>query len=251
MLRDALKHGRRARWCFGATEIYGNLALCLAYGDTPAPEALAICVQLRADLNDAHTIRAALGCPAALLMDMTSNAAGSASLLEEAASVLSEVGHQPAVAGLEMFRATLRERHGDTDGAARALEDAIKRFDMIGFAPLAKAAELWRSTLGDGTAEHPAASGGWDVEVLAEQAAAAAELHAGRPRTAAGHLLRAEARLDRVRGAGARIPPLLVSLRLAVRCGDAGLVERIARQAREAAQVKRDAQVAQTLGELL
>lgn len=240
LLGQALGHARRERWCFGATEIYGNLALCLAYGDTPAPAATAICGQLRAELQDAHAVRAAVGCPAALLADMAGDAAAAASLLDEGLVTLSGIGHQPGLAGLEMFRATLSERHGDQEGARQALERAVNRYDAIGFRAGARSARLWQATLDAGPAPSTRITGSWDVEVLTEQAAAATALREGRPDAAAVHVTSACDRLAGVRGAGARITPLLVSLRLAARCADAGLVERITGLACESAQVKRD-----------
>ncbi|MGW0198231.1 hypothetical protein, partial [Nonomuraea sp. NPDC003201] len=73
----------------------------------------------------------------------------------------------------------------------------------------------------------------------------------GRPDAAAEHVARAGARLDGVRGAGARITPLLVSLRLAVRCRDRGLVDRVAGLARTDAEVKRDVRALRTIGALV
>ncbi|MGW4796655.1 AAA family ATPase [Nonomuraea sp. NPDC004297] len=260
VLQEAFGHARRARWCFGATEIHGNLALCLAYGNTPAPAATAICAQLHAELADAHTVRAAVGCPAALLADMTCDPASATTLLDEGLAILSGIGHQPGLAGLDLFRATLAERHGDLDGAGRALARAIRRYDTIGFSAGARSARLWHATFAPAACpqteqEKGPAAGSWDVEVLTEQAAAADALRAGRPDVAAGHLLRAGERLDEVRGAGARITPLLVSLRLAVRCAtqDTGqeVADRIAAQARAAAQVKRDVRALRTIDELV
>ncbi len=275
VLHEAFGHARRARWCFGATEIHGNLALCLAYGNTPAPAATAICAQLHAELKDAHTVRAAVGCPAALLADMTCDSAAATSLLDEGRSILAGIGHQPGLAGLDMFRATLAERHGDHDGAGQALDRAIRRFEAIGFSAGAQSARLWHATFGgygppgarngdgppgtspldtgapDTGPSGAQSAGSWDVEVLTEQAAAAAALREGRPDAAAGHVARAGARLDGVHGAGARITPLLVSLRLAARCRDRGLVERIAGLARADAEVKRDVRALRTIDALV
>jgi hypothetical protein len=251
VLHEAFGHARRARWCFGATEIYGNLALCLAYGNTPAPAATAICMQLHAELEDAHTVRAAVGCPAALLADMTCDSAAATDLLDEGLSILAGIGHQPGLAGLDMFRATLAERHGDHDGAGQALERAIRRYDAIGFSAAAQSAGLWHATFGADRPSGTQTTGSWDVEVLTEQAAAAAALREDRPDAAIEHVVRAGARLDGVHGAGARITPLLVSLRLAVRCSERGLVERVAELARAAAEVKRDVRAMRTIDELV
>ncbi|MFI6731344.1 AAA family ATPase [Nonomuraea sp. NPDC050451] len=275
VLHEAFGHARRARWCFGATEIYGNLALCLAYGNTPAPAATAICAQLHAELKDAHTVRAAVGCPAALLADMTCDSAAATNLLDEGRSILAGIRHQPGLAGLDMFRATLAERHGDHDGAGQALDSAIRRFDAIGFSAGAQSARLWHATFGAygppgaqsgedprGAYGPPGAQNGdgpavaqgadsWDVEVLTEQAAAAAALREGRPDAAAEHVVRAGARLDGVHGAGARITPLLVSLRLAGLCRDRGLVERVADLARADAEMKRDVRALRSIDALV
>ncbi|MET7334614.1 AAA family ATPase [Nonomuraea sp. NPDC005650] len=251
VLHEAFGHARRARWCFGATEIYGNLALCLAYGNTPAPAATAICAQLHAELKDAHTVRAAVGCPAALLADMTCDSAAATDLLDEGRSILAGIGHQPGLAGLDMFRATLAERHGDHDGAGQALKRAIQRFDAIGFSAGARSARLWHATF---TADGPPvarSADSWDIDVLIEQAAAAAALREERPDAAIEHVARAGARLDGVHGAGARITPLLVSLRLAARCRDRALVERVAGLARADAEVKRDVRALRTIDALV
>ncbi|MFI6318900.1 AAA family ATPase [Nonomuraea sp. NPDC050556] len=238
VLRTALDHARRARWCFGATEIYGNLALCLAYGDTPAPAAAATCAELRTELRDAHAVRAAVGCPAALLADMTGDPVGD--LLDEGQAVLTGIGHQPGLAGLDVFRATLAERHGDSDGTGEALRRAVQRYEEIGFGAAALPARLWLTTLDTDPFAPAEVGGNWDVAVLVEQAAAAGALREGRVGDAVAHLVVACARLDGVRGAGARLTPLLVSHRLAVRTGDEALVERVADLARQAAEVKHD-----------
>jgi len=124
LLAQAHAIARTLPTCFGAAEIYGNLALCLAYGDLPAAEALRRCSTLRDELADAPILRAAVGGPTALLLQMADQDWAADSVLAESMDTLSKVGHAAGLAGVAEFRSMVAELRGLRDVPQPATDDS-------------------------------------------------------------------------------------------------------------------------------
>jgi class 3 adenylate cyclase/tetratricopeptide (TPR) repeat protein len=257
VLRQAMDHVHQAALRFGAAEIFGNLGLCLVYGDTPADEAAAGCLYLLGQpaLEEAHVIRAALSCPAAISIDMTGDTAGADRLLEEAAAVFSAIGHEPGSAGAEEFRAALAQRRGHTALAASALDRAAARHELLGFTFSAMTTRLRAAMLRHSGSATPSqwadwAAGlpdDWSGRILARQAEALAAVADGQADEAGRRLTAALGEIRKVRGTGARIAPLLACLRISDEVGNGPLTARIRGELGDAARAKQDAVVSAAL----
>jgi len=258
LLRQAMEHVRRDRYRFGAAEIFGNISLCTAYGDTPAAEAAESCRRLlsRPDLEGAHAVRAAISCPTAIAIDMTGDAAGADEFLEEAAATFAAIGHRPGSAGVEEFRATLAQRRGETALAVMALERAAAQYATIGFTTSAASTRLRSVILRPGTVALNGEWGyraddlpdDWTGRILLCQAEALTAAERGHGDEASRWLRAALDEIGHVRGIGARIVPLLACLRIAGKVGHGALLEHVRRELEAAATIKQDVQVSAALG---
>ena len=238
-LTRSVAQARQAAACLSTAEAYGNLALCLAYGDKPAPAALAECRRLYREVGAAQAMRAAIGCPMAHLLHMLGRFDEATAALDEADAACERIGHRPGLAGVLVFRATLAERLGDLSAAVAHLSAATVLWERMGLTDAAQARRLHRDLLSmlDGGADPvpvslPAETG-WYGTVLNLQVTALRQRDAE-------PLLVAVGVLDRIRGSGAVGVPLLNCLRVARRIGAADLMARCAGALADAARRKGD-----------
>ncbi|MFI6603923.1 adenylate/guanylate cyclase domain-containing protein [Nonomuraea sp. NPDC050536] len=220
---------------FGLTEIHGNLALCLAYSDTPVAGALARCLDLWRETGGAPMLKAAVGCPAALLQCMAGAVDTADEMIAEAESVFSEIGHKPGLAGVQEFRSMIAELADDVATSVRAANEAAAMYKAIGLENAALRCQL-RGFVLDPAGIPPALPSGarevpWDIGILAARARALSEQD-GRYLDTAMDLLGA------VRGSGARLLPLLGCLSVSTRLGEERLSARICLAIDEARAVK-------------
>ncbi|MEV4612766.1 adenylate/guanylate cyclase domain-containing protein [Kitasatospora sp. NPDC049258] len=243
LLTGAYGGVRAADAGLGTAEIHANLALCLAFGDSPVRDALERCEALRRDTDRAPVLHALVGCSAALLHAFGGASDRAGALLEQAREVFEGVGHWAALAGLYQFRSAVHEWSGDLAGAAHWQRVAAGCFTAAG-ADAAAARCLASGWLLD---QHgPAPSGGppppgagWEARLLHHQVAAVRLAARGDP-GAREQLGRALAVLDPVRGAGALLLPLSAALRIArSTTGCADLAERAERALAAAREAKR------------
>jgi class 3 adenylate cyclase len=217
-LTDSANHARRATGCLSVAETYGNLALCLAFGDEPAAAALELCAKLYREAGDAQAMRAAIGCPMALLWHMLGRVDDGLTALDAAAAACERIGHRPGLAGVYVFRATLAERADDLPAALRHLATAAQLCAGIGLSDTARTMRLHHDMLsmlsGSGPVTGSAELGGtgWYDEVLALQLTALRRADPDPLRAALNQLAR-------IRGSGAVSAPLLNCLRVARHLG--------------------------------
>ncbi|ETK37747.1 hypothetical protein MPTA5024_02105 [Microbispora sp. ATCC PTA-5024] len=210
LLREALTI-LGAENCFGVAEIYGNLALCLAYGDTPVPAALAECLELRARTADTPVLQAAVSCPAAFLHGRIGDRDEAVRLLREAENVFRDADHRAGMAGALEFGAMLAELDGDHARAAEAAGAAADLYERIGFVAAAFRCRSRMTLMNWPGAAPPAGdgTGSWDVRILREQLSALQAHDAGDSAAAGAHLKRTRELIGMVRGAGAVAVPIL------------------------------------------
>ncbi|MER8184724.1 adenylate/guanylate cyclase domain-containing protein [Kitasatospora sp. NPDC094015] len=217
----------------GTAEIHANLALCLAFGDSPVRDALEQCAQLRRDTAAAPVLHALVGCSAALLHAFDGVPDLAHALLDQAGEVFDGVGHRAASAGLHQFRSAVHEWSGDLAAAAHWQRAAAECFEAAGAGPAAarcRASGWLLDQRGPAPAEGPPPPGaGWEARLLHHQVAAARLAARGDP-AARERLDLALAVLDPVRGAGALLLPLTAALRIArSTAGGGDLAERAER----------------------
>ncbi|MGV9383331.1 AAA family ATPase [Nonomuraea sp. NPDC003707] len=221
-LRVAESQARRAAYCFGESEIFGNLALCLAYGGTPVTQALAECADLRRRLAETPVRDAAVACPMAFLLAMRGHGRRAESLLAEAESVFAGTGHLIGKAGAYEFRGMVRELQEDLPGAAGWLDRAAALYREMGLAAAAERCRM-KSALATGVAPkaplRPGPRAPWDMRALAHQVAALRQQRLGHVEAARGHLAAALHEIEGVRGEGAVIIALRSCLRLSASFG--------------------------------
>lgn len=121
----------------GTAEIYANLSLCLAFGDSPVRVALARCAELRESAAGAPVLHALVGCSAALLHAFAGEPGPARDQLDQAREVFAGVGHRAALAGLYQFRSAVEEWAGDPVGAAHWQRAAAACFTEAGAGPAA------------------------------------------------------------------------------------------------------------------
>ncbi|MDX3111499.1 ATP-binding protein, partial [Nonomuraea angiospora] len=221
-LRAAESQAGRAAYCFGESEIYGNLALCLAYGGTPATQALTECADLRRRLAETPVRDAAVACPMAFLLAMRGHGQRAESLLAEAESVFAGTGHLIGRAGAYEFRGMVRELQDDLPGAAGWLERAAALYREMGLDAAAERCRM-KSALATGVAPEaplrPGPRAPWDMRALAHQVAALRQHRLGGVEAAREHLAAALHEIEGIRGEGAVIIALRSCLRLSASFG--------------------------------
>ena len=224
-------HGlvREAGGGLGTAEIHANLALCLAFGDSPVPVALDRCRELRADTADAPVLHAVVGCSTALLHAFAGEQRQAHALLDEAREVFEGLGHRAGLAGLFQFRGSVDEYAGGFGRAAESMRSAAETCTAAGAGAVAAAARCRASAWildGAGPAPSlPADAAGWETRMLHHQLRAVRPSGDG-PAAAGVHLHRALDTAVAVRGAGAVLLPLASCLRIARRIGDTAAAER-------------------------
>jgi class 3 adenylate cyclase len=215
----------------GSAEIYGNLSLFLLYGDTPVRAALSRCLALRDEVADAPILQAVVSCAAAVLRHLAGEPVPAAAMLHEARTVFEEMGHERGLAGALEFSSVLAELAGDCAEAAGFLRQAASAHRATG-ADRAAVLCAARAHLLDGRgrpARLPTGGAGWEARVLEHQFAALGALSAASSVDEVGaHLDAAFEEIARVRGAGARLMPLLGSARIARAAGDDARVAQLA-----------------------
>ncbi|WP_149038323.1 adenylate/guanylate cyclase domain-containing protein [Kitasatospora sp. MBT63] len=218
-LLDAAYGGIRSAGAgLGTAEVHANLALCLAFGDSPVRDALARCEELRRATADAPALHALVGCSAALLHAFGGAAGPARDLLEQAREVFTGIGNRAALAGLYQFRSAVEEWAGDPAGAAhwqRAAADCCTEAGAGAAAARCLASAWLLDPRGPAPAGDPPPPGaGWEARVLHQQVEAVRLAARGDP-AARGPIERSLAELDTVRGAGALLLPLTAALRIA------------------------------------
>jgi class 3 adenylate cyclase len=229
-----------ATGALSVAEIYGNLALCLAYSDQPAPRAREMCARLHRSAGHARTLRAAIGGPLAYLHHLEGDVAGAQALLNDSARVCAELGYRSGLAGILGFHAVVAEREGDLPQAVRHLHRVVEVCRVSGLDDVVRSATLRRDVLvalvrGIRPSHVPpaVAKGSWRDEVARHQMAA---LHHGD----ATRLAPALQVLDAVRGSGAVVAGLLTCMRVARRLAAAAIAGDCAERLRTAARTKAD-----------
>ena len=225
LLRTAYGRLRHAAAGLGVPEIYGNLSLFLAYGDTPVPQATAECLALRAEVAGAPILHAVVSCAAALLVHLGGATDRAGRMLAEARTVFAETGHVLAEAGAGELAAGVAELAGQPDRARDLVSAAQRLYEEAGAesqaADCALRVFVLSRTAGAARVAPPPPEGppaaGWAGQVLRHQARA---LAAPDRRAALAHLDRAVAAASAVRGAGARLVPLTGCRRIAVLLAD-------------------------------
>jgi class 3 adenylate cyclase len=221
LLRAAHAGIRRYDGGLGVAEIYGNLSMFLAYGDSPLPEATAQCLAMRAEVAAAPILHSVVGCSAALLLQLGGDTAGAAGMLAEARSVFGQMRHVLGEAGAYEFSAVVAELAGRSADARDFALAARDRYASAGAAGSAAGCAMRAFVLDRGVpVPDVAAAGpaeGWEARTLRHQVSA---LLAVDNATARDHLDRAVAVIGTVQGAGARLVALTGCLRVAVLTGD-------------------------------
>ncbi|WP_129843476.1 adenylate/guanylate cyclase domain-containing protein [Streptomyces sp. RFCAC02] len=226
LLESAYGRLRRFGAELGAAEVYGNLSLFLVYGDTPLPRALERCLRLRDEVADAPVLHAVVSCSAAVLEQLTGDAAAARSMLADARAVFEAMGHEPGRAGALEFGGSVAELAGDDAGAARYARQAAVAYAALG-ADRTAAQCAMRAYVQDPVGPPPPRPEGadsWETRVLGHQVAA---LGTADRVVAAERLDLAFDEVARIRGDGVRLLPLLGCLRVARRIGDPVREERV------------------------
>lgn len=222
LLRSAHAALRRAAG-LGTAEIYGNLSLYLAYGDTPVPDALDRCLELRDEVAGAPILHAVVSCSAALLWQRHGDPAGAARMLDEARRVFTEMGHVAGQAGSLEFSSDVAELAGDLPAARDHALAAARQYAGAEAGAAAARCEMRAYTL-DPEQAGPLSTldgvEGWQDRVLRHQVTA---LWQG-DRTA---LRAALDEIAAVRGRGARLVPLTSCLRVAAYLNDEEVASRV------------------------
>ncbi|MBX7265714.1 AAA family ATPase [Micromonospora sp. Llam7] len=249
---EAVARVRGTPVSYGVAEIYGNHALTLAYSDRPAGEALVTVTDVYREVAATPVLRAAVGCPLALLRHMTDDAGAAWEVLAESEQLLRQLDHVAGLASLAEFEAVLRLRDGDVAGVLAALGSAVRGFQAVGLTADAQRvrlkADLIAGRIGPGTPPPgPTDPRDWRMSSLGLLHRAVREAGAGDRESAARALFRAARVIKGIAGAGAVIEPLLTVVRVAGGLLDADLVQDVRRQLADAAQVKGDRLVARSL----
>jgi hypothetical protein len=224
LLRSVYDAMRGAANVFGPAEVYGNLSLFLAYGDSPVNEALARCMELREEASPTPLLHATVGCATALLLQFSGDTTGAEELLDQAEETYSEMGHVVGRAGLYEFRSEVLEISGSISSAAAAMGQAEIVYAGAGL-HLAAARCRMRGFLLDPRSPAPqpgpvAPPSSWEARLLHHQMQAVQSDLLG-DGNARAHLDAAVSVAAEVHGAGATFVPLLGCLRIAQRLADA------------------------------
>ncbi|MET7333174.1 adenylate/guanylate cyclase domain-containing protein [Nonomuraea sp. NPDC005650] len=212
--------------CFGASEIYGNLALCLVYGDAPPAVALSECLELREEVAGRPALHAAVSCPAAFLLAMTGDEVEAERVISAAESAFADMGHAIGLAGLYEFRSMIAELLGDPAAGAAWAGRAAARYAEIGLPAAAYRCRLRAGLLdghGPADGEEPDEHASWDLAVLARLAAALGHGERGRAGRALSCLDAALRRIDDVSGKGAITISIRSCRRVAAKLGGAAM----------------------------
>jgi len=205
LLRSAYQGIRGFDPGLGVTEVYANLALFLAYGDTPLQAALDRCEALRAEVAGAPILHAVVSCSTALLLQMSGDSVGARDMLSAARTVFVEMGHSLGEAGAWEIAGTAAQLAGDPAEGRAHVERARQGYERAGAQQAALRCARQAFVLDpagtDPAAVPPAtvdAGSSREARILAHEIGALRD-----PDRAAEHLDRAFTEIEAVRGYGA------------------------------------------------
>jgi class 3 adenylate cyclase/tetratricopeptide (TPR) repeat protein len=113
--------------------VLGALAVSLWQGPEPVHLAIEGCRQLLAQHAGAGlVVRAALGCPLAVLLATAGDSDSAREVIVDAQKIINEIGHAYAAATVPIFAAAIESLAGDWERAAGLLEDSERRCSVLG-----------------------------------------------------------------------------------------------------------------------